>query len=206
VSASLLTWSVIVGPLIGLIASGYIRLIGYVSHHQVSGWRILVALPGACVLLGVVGIAYPELFGNGKDMAQAAFLGRDAIALLAALAVLKPVVTALCLGAGASGGLLTPTLSTGAALGGLLGSAWNLMWPIPGNGAFALVGATAMMGAAMQAPLTAMAMIVELIHGGTALLVPMILATVGAAAVARRIDGYSIYSARLAARPAGGDQ
>jgi H+/Cl- antiporter ClcA len=42
---------------------------------------------------------------------------------------LKPMLTALCLGSGASGGLFTPTLSTGVVLGGVLGMAWSLAWP-----------------------------------------------------------------------------
>ena len=42
---------------------------------------------------------------------------------------------AVHLGSGASGGLFTPTLSTGAVLGGALGIAWNLAWPGSPSGA-----------------------------------------------------------------------
>jgi H+/Cl- antiporter ClcA len=90
-------------------------------------------------------------------------------------------------------------MSTGAVLGGFLGLAWNLAWPGSPVGAFAMVGAVAMIGASMQAPLTALALILELTHSGFALMVPMVAATVTATAVARHIDGYSIYSARLSA-------
>ena len=48
-------------------------------------------------------------------------LGHGGYLLLFALFALKPLVTALCLEGGAAGGLFTPTLSTGAALGGFLG-------------------------------------------------------------------------------------
>jgi CIC family chloride channel protein len=119
--------------------------------------------------------------------------------LLFALFSLKPLVTSLCLGSGGSGGVFTPTLSTGAALGGFLGLAWSLAWPGSSVGAYAMVGAAAMMGASMQAPLTALALILELTHVGFQIVVPMMAATVTATAVARRIDGYSIYSARLSA-------
>ena len=105
-----------------MIASGYIRLIGWVSHHQVSGRAALVAPVAAFGILGLIGFAYPQLFGNGQDMAHDAFLGgRAGSVLLLALFALKPLVTALCLGSGASGGLFTPTLSTGAVLGGAAG-------------------------------------------------------------------------------------
>ena len=65
-----------------------------------------------------------------------------------------------------TGGLFTPTLSTGAVLGGAAGIAWSLAWPGFPAGAYALVGAAAMLGAAMQAPLAGLALIMELTHGG----------------------------------------
>jgi hypothetical protein len=51
---------------------------------------------------------------------------------------------------GASGGLFTPTLATGGVLGGALGIAWSLGWPGSPSGAFAMVGAAAMIGASLQ--------------------------------------------------------
>jgi chloride channel protein, CIC family len=200
-TAPLLAWALLAGPLIGLVASGYIRLIGWVSHHQARGRVAAVAPVVAFGVLGLIGFAYPQLFGNGKDMAHDAFLGADGLTLLLALFALKPLVTALCLGSGASGGLFTPTLSTGAVLGGAAGIAWSLAWPGSPAGAYALLGAAAMLGAAMQAPLAGLALVLELTHGGFAIMIPMIAATVTATAVARYVDGYSIYSARLRARP-----
>lgn len=197
----LLAWALLAGPVIGVIASGYIRLIGWVTHHQASGRLALVAPVAAFGVLALIGFAYPQLFGNGKDMAHDAFLGSGGLVLLLALFALKPLVTALCLGSGASGGLFTPTLSTGAVLGGAAGIAWSLAWPGSPAGAYAVVGAAAMLGAAMQAPLAGLALIMALTHGGFGIMIPLILATVTATAVARHIDGYSIYSARLRARP-----
>jgi CIC family chloride channel protein len=197
----LLAWALVAGPLIGLVASGYVRLIGWVSHHQAKNKAAIIAPALAFGVLGLLGLAYPQLFGNGKDMAHDAFLGRDGLVLLLALFALKPLVTALCLGSGASGGLFTPTLSTGAMLGGAAGIIWSLTWPGTPAGGYALVGAAAMLGAAMQAPLAGVALTLELTRGGFALLIPMIVATVTATVIARKIDGYSIYTARLCADP-----
>ena len=33
----LLVWSLLVGPVVGLVAAGYIRLIGWVSYHRLTG-------------------------------------------------------------------------------------------------------------------------------------------------------------------------
>jgi hypothetical protein len=59
VTAPLLAWALLAGPLIGVIAAGYIRLIGWVSHHQASGRRALIAPVGACGVLALIGFAYP---------------------------------------------------------------------------------------------------------------------------------------------------
>lgn len=198
-SASIMVWALVVGPIVGVVSSGFIRLVGWISHHRITGAPILGSLPVAFTVLGLVGIAYPQLFGNGKDMVHSAFLGQYGTTLLLALFILKPLVTSMCLGAGASGGLLTPTMSTGAVLGGLLGAVWTLAWHGTPSGAFAMVGAVAMTGASMQAPLTALVLVLELTHSGFNLVVPMIAATVSATLVARQIDGYSIYTARLSA-------
>ena len=107
-------------------------------------------------------------------MASDAFLGTAGLTVLLPLAALKPLVTALCLGSGASGGLFTPTLSTGAVLGGAAGIAWSLAWPGSPTGAYAIVGAAPMLGAAMQAPLTDLALMLELTSGGFGIMIPMI--------------------------------
>jgi H+/Cl- antiporter ClcA len=51
----------------------------------------------------------------------------------------------------------------------------------------------------MQAPLTALALVLELTRSGFQIMVPLMAATVTATAVGRYVDGYSIYSARLSA-------
>ena len=200
-SFSIMAWALLAGPVIGLFAVACIRMVGFASHYRARG-RVAIAAPlVAFAVLGVIGIAYPALFGNGKDMAAGAFLGQGAILALLALALLKPAVTAMCLGTGASGGLFTPFMSTGAVFGAMLGAAWSMAWPGTPQGAFALVGAAAMIGAAMQAPLAGLVLVLELTHSGFGLMVPVMAATFLATAVARQLDGYSIYSVRLPKAP-----
>ncbi|MDN5915786.1 MAG: chloride channel protein [Pseudonocardia sp.] len=196
-----LVWALLAGPVIGVLATVFVRMIAWVSDHQPTRWwwQLLAPLTAFAVLAGI-GLVLPQLYGNGQDMAEQAFAGGGGLLLFGALFLLKPLVTTMCLGSGASGGLFTPTLSTGAVLGAFLGAAWSLLWPGAPIGAYALIGAAAMIGAGMQAPLAGLVMVLELTHTGFGLMVPMILATFLATAVARGIDGYSIYSARLSAR------
>jgi chloride channel protein, CIC family len=200
-----LTWKVavaalVIAPVAGLVSAAYIRVIGWVSHHRATGRTALVAPLLAFGALGVAGIRYPELFGNGKDMAHAAFVGGGTLTLLLALSALKPLFTALCLQSGAAGGLFTPVMSTGAVLGGAVGIAGSHLGLGVSVGAAALIGSSAMIGAAMQAPLAGIALVLELTHEGFGLAVPMLAATAVATLIARIIDGYSIYTARLPSR------
>lgn len=193
-------WALLAGPVIGVASVAWTRLIGWTAAHAVSGLRGLFAPLVAFLLLALASLRYPELLGNGKDMAHAAFLGRYGIVMLLALFALKPIVTALCLGSGASGGLFTPTFSTGAMLGGLLGGLWSLAFhggPIAG---YAVIGAAAMLGAGLQAPLAALVLTIELTNSTLGLVLPLLIATSLATIVARYLDGYSIYSSRLPAR------
>ena len=199
-TGSELVWAVLIGPLVGIVAVAWTRLIGWVSGHVATGRPLLVAPLGAFVALALVGFKYPQLFGNGKDMAHFAFLDQGGLLLFFALFALKPLASAACLGSGASGGLFTPTFSTGAMLGGFLGAAWSLLWHGTPVGAFAVIGAGAMLGAALQAPLAGLVLTVELTHSTLGLAVPLATATVIATVTARYLDGYSIYSSRLPRR------
>lgn len=202
-SGSLMVWSIVAGVIIGLLAVFYVRLIGWASHFRAKGLQLLWVMPVAFAVLGVLGIWYPQLFGNGKDVAHEAFLGIGGLGLLFALFALKPLVTAMMLGSGAAGGVFTPFLATGALFGAFFGALWIHMWPGTPVGAFALVGAAAMIGASMQAPLAGLVIVLELTHSGFSLAIPMMAATVIATFMVRQIDGYSIYSARLPRREDG---
>ncbi|WP_280118775.1 chloride channel protein [Streptomyces brevispora] len=59
------------------------------------------------------------------------------------------------------------------------------------------MGAAAVLAAAMQAPVAAVVLMLELTHTIDVLMVPLLLAVTGAVLVSRRLDTPSIYSARL---------
>jgi chloride channel protein, CIC family len=199
VHGSQLVWAVIVGPIAGLAAIAWIRLVARAHALRPKGWMRLAAPIAVFAALGALSIAYPQLLGNGKPVVQLALVAKLSVALLAVLLVLKPLVTAACLGSGAPGGLFTPTLAYGVLLGGLLGEAWTQIWPGTPLGAYAIIGGAAVLGASMQGPLAAVVLLLELTHHADALMVPVLIAVVEATVLARVLGTPSIYSARLSA-------
>ena len=196
IDASQVVWAAIVGPIAGLAAIGYIHLIARAHALRPSGWLRVAAPIVVFAALGLVSIAYPQILGNGKNIVQLSLTARLGVGLLAVLLVLKPLATAACLGSGAPGGLFTPTLAYGVLLGGLLGEAWTQLWPGTPLGAYAIIGGAAVLGAAMQGPLAAVVLLLELTHRADSLMVPILLAVVEATVLARILGAPSIYSVR----------
>jgi H+/Cl- antiporter ClcA len=197
VTLTQLIWSLGFGPIAGLASVVYVRLIVFADGVEPKRGVALVLPVAAFAALGLLAIPFPQLLGNGKDIAQLAFTGALGLPLLLALALLKPLATAGCLGSGAPGGLFTPSLAVGAILGGLLGQVWSLFWPGAIPGSYALIGAAAFMAASMQAPIAAVVLLLELTHNMITLMVPILFAVAGAATVARRLDSRSVYSGRV---------
>ena len=203
VATSQVVWAAVIGPLAGLAAVAWVHAIARVNERKPTGAGRVLAPIVVFVALGAVAIAYPQLLGNGKDIVQLAFTAKVGVATLAVLVILKPLATAACLGTGAPGGLFTPTLAYGALLGALLGAGWSSLWPGASAGSFAIIGGAAVLAAAMQGPLTAVVLVLELTQRSDSLMVPILLAVTGATVVARLIGGPSIYSARLGDSRAG---
>ena len=151
-SPSIIAWAMLAGPIAGLVSVAYVRAVAWADRNRPRGWRRVPAPVLALGLLGLTSIWFPQLLGNGKDVSALAFTGSVAPLLLLALVLLQPVATVLCLRGGAPGGLFTPSLTLGALLGGALGSVWSLIWPGEPLGAFAVVGAAAVLAATTQGP------------------------------------------------------
>lgn len=197
VSAPVMVFAVVAAPFVAIGGVGFVRLVGWSRRGVPTGWRLPLATTVVFAALGALAIPLPALLGNGKGPVQIVLDGGAPVLALVALTVLKPFATVASLRAGASGGLFTPTLATGALLGAVLGHAWGLLWSGAPAGAYALVGAAAFLAAAQQAPLAGVVLLLELTHVGTGLLVPIALAAVLGALVARLVEPHSTSSVGL---------
>jgi chloride channel protein, CIC family len=193
----LLLWAAIAGPLAGLAAVIYVRAIAWADSHKPQRPLLFVMPVLIFAALGALALPFPQLLGNGKDVVQLAFVDELSLSLLVALLVLKPLATAGCIASGAPGGLFTPTLACGALLGGMLGRCWAALWPGAPVGSCAIIGAGALLAAAMQGPVSSLVLMLELTRSADALILPLMLAITGSVLVAYRLEARSIYSARI---------
>ena len=196
-SDSGIAWALLAGPLIGVVSVGYVRSVAWADRHRPGGWRRLLAPAVALGVLGAVSIGFPAVLGNGRDIAELAFTGQAAPLSLAVLMLLRPAATVLCLGSGTPGGLFTPSLAFGALLGGALGLPWQVLWPGVPPGLFALLGASAMLAATTQGPISTVVLVMEMTGYSRLAIVPLLAAVATATLVARTIEPRSIYDARL---------
>ena len=184
---TLIVGSVLLGPVAGLVGWAFRHLTTAARLRAPTGWRLPVMTTLLFAAVGGIAVVLPEVLGNGKGPAALAFTGGLPLTVLAALLLVKPLATAACLRSGAVGGLLTPAVATGAVLGALGGAGWALLWPGSPPGAFAIVGAAAVLATTQRAPLTAAVLAVEFTHSSLTLLAPIALAVGGAVVLSRAV-------------------
>jgi CIC family chloride channel protein len=115
------------------------------------------------LLVGVLGVWWPHVYGNGFEAVNLTLRQQIPISLLLALVPIKMIASSLTFGSGCAGGLFTPSLMLGALLGGSFGYGVHELFPqvTAEHGAYALVGMGGVLAGMTHAPLTAIMMISE---------------------------------------------
>ena len=147
------------------------------------------------VLVGLVSMAKPEVWGNGYSVVSRVLQGQLLWQALAAIVVAKVAATALSSGSGAIGGVFTPTLLVGAAAGSLAAQAALLGLPpdvVGDPSALAVIGMAAVLAGVTHAPLMAIVMVLEMTHQYQ-LTVPVMLASGVAFSISTRFGVRPIY-------------
>jgi CIC family chloride channel protein len=193
---------VLLGGLAGVVAVIFTRVLGW-SESFFDNLKIPEISKPAIggLLLGMVGIFYPQIFADGYNTINLALYGKMAFWLMFILIFLKILGTSLTLGSGSSGGIFAPSLFMGAMLGGAFGSLVNSYFPgVTGSsGAYALVGMAALVGGTTHAPITAILIIFEM-TSDYRIILPLMVAVTISTLVSRHLYQYSIYTIKLAAR------
>jgi chloride channel protein, CIC family len=159
---------------------------------------LAMTLGGAIV--GALGIFLPEVWGNGFEGTNRILRGNPTLLFLILVLAGKLLATSATIGSGGVGGVFTPSLMIGAALGGAVAKLTHLA--VPGLeapvGGYALLGMGGLLAGITRAPLLAVIMIFELTQN-TAVILPMMVVSVLAIVAAKAIEQDSIYVESLRA-------
>lgn len=190
---------ILLGVLSGIVAPWFLRSLR--SAEQIfaaSSLPVPVRLALGGLMVGALAVWVPEVCGNGYSVVVGILNGHLIWQVLAVVLACKWVATAASFGSGAPGGVFTPTLFMGAALGYLYGFGVHAVWPqgAADPRAFALVGMGALLAAASHAPVMAIIMLFEMTLSYD-IIMPLMLCSVVAYYTARGIEDQSLYSESL---------
>jgi hypothetical protein len=168
----------LLGIAVGALAAAFVQLLKLTTVYSQRipyVWR--TSLAG--LLMGLAGVAVPQVMGIGYDTVNEILLGGPGAGLLIAMLLVKLLATGASVGLGVPGGIIGPALFMGAAAGSLvaiLGDTLAFRTPLD-PGLYAMLGMGAMMGASLQAPLSALTAMMELTHN-PGIIMPGMLAVV----------------------------
>jgi CIC family chloride channel protein len=200
-------WEYPLYALLGLIAAvagvAFIRVLYGMEDVADRVWHGPAWLRPAVggVLLGLVLLALPEMYGVGYPVLENAIHGQYVVGLLLAFLAGKILATSLTMAIGGSGGVFAPSLFIGAMLGSAFGTGAHDLLPAAtaGAGAYGLVGMAAVFAAAGRAPITAVLIVFELTDDYSIIL-PLMLAVVVATGISKLLSEDSIYTLKLRRR------
>lgn len=163
--------------------------------------RNIIGMTIVGTFMYVLSLCYGHYFvgGVGYGTIQGILEGNmTMVSLLLLLAILKIFATTISLGAGASGGIFSPSLFIGACLGGAFGGILTILFPSLEFSIiqFAMVGMAAIIGGVTGAAVTAVVMIFEMTRDYT-IMVPLIMAVGISIVVRQKIHAASIYTVKL---------
>lgn len=208
-------------PLLWFVVLGVVAAaVGYLYARIFYGTAALTArLPGGPVLkpalggllVGLLGLAIPQVLSSGYGWAQAATSRASLMAIPLWIVLIVPlakiVATSLSIGTGGSGGIFGPGVVIGAFVGAAV---WRLgeLLDFPGvphdPGIFVVVGMMACFGCVSHAPLAVMIMVAEMT--GSFSVVPGAIIAVGIASLLVSRTDVTIYRSQRRNREAAAAQ
>ncbi|WP_446663516.1 chloride channel protein [Flexivirga sp. B27] len=181
-------WAIVAGPVCAVAGTWFNRLMEAARRGEPTrpAHLLPVRVTAAMALVGLVAMFLPGVTGNGKSVLEA-LVGRGGLSagVLVALLIAKPLLTAACLRGGLVGGLITPSMATGGALGALVALALGHDDGGVTVMVCAMVGAAAMLATTQHAPIMAGAFMLEVSQAPPTLWGPVVVAVAGSWAAGR---------------------
>ncbi|MDR3438385.1 chloride channel protein [Telmatospirillum sp.] len=175
----------------GLFASILVRFSRRGLPGRAGAWvkSHPIAFAASCgvVLAGLGLLSGGDTYGTGYRETRALLSGQS---ISPAWGLLKMAATIVSYASGIPGGIFSPSLATGAGLGRALAD-WMPMAP---SGAVIILGMVAYFSGAVQAPITAVVIVMEMTDN-QALTIPLMASALIAFSVSRQICGKPLYKA-----------
>jgi CIC family chloride channel protein len=202
-------WESVPMAVLGILAGFGARLcVTWFRRCETWFARLPVILPGRMaaggLVVGLISVRWPEVWGNGQSVIGAMLKGDWIGFALLGLLLAKLAATGATTGSGAVGGVLTPTLFLGAALGAITGQVVHGWFPAGSAdpAAYALVGMAALLAAMTHAPLVSIVLVFELTSDYD-MVVPAMLGAVCAHVTASGLSVESVYAESLRRKQVG---
>ncbi|EGO8463192.1 hypothetical protein ERU12_07005 [Escherichia coli] len=161
---------------------------------NLSPWRRLLTPALGGLIVGLLSLFTPAVWGNGYSTVQSFLTAPPLFMIIGGIFLCKLFAVLASSGSGAPGGVFTPTLFIGLAIGMLYGRSLGLWFP-DGEEITLLLGLTGMatlLAATTHAPIMSTLMICEM-TGEYQLLPGLLIACVIASVISRTLHRDSIY-------------
>ncbi len=157
-------------------------------------WTHYLLPAAAGLIIGIMGIWFPQVLGAGYAIIDQALHGEFAWQLLMVLAGMKLLATGVSFLSGTPGGMFAPTLFIGAMLGGGIGVIEHHFFPsiTTSVGMFALVGMGTLFGGFLRVPITSVFMVIEL-SGSYSAALPVMVSSLIAYLIARQYQEVALF-------------
>ncbi len=196
----------LLGIFCGLVASGFLLFtekltveLREIAQRRHISYLLLPPLGG--VIVGFIGIFYPEVFGVGYEAVTKALNGEYALHMLVILVLMKGAATAVTLSCRFGGGVFSPGLVIGAFAGAAFGA--GLAQLFPGMTAnpiyYAMIGMGAVSGAILGAPISTTLIVFEL-TGEYGITISLMVAVAIATLITQWLCGKSFFHWQLSRR------
>jgi|HubBroStandDraft_1064217.scaffolds.fasta_scaffold00192_21 CIC family chloride channel protein len=190
----------VLGVLLGHLAPPFLALLDF-SKSCFARLRLPLywQLGAGGLIVGLISIFVPEVWGNGYSVVGTILNAQLAGLWLLAVLAAKVAATSASVGSRAVGGVLTPTLFIGCAVGALFGGVLHRLLPTFTSEpvAYALIGMGGFLSATTHAPFTSILLLFEM-TGDYQIVLPLMLACVIAHFTAKVYrGGESIYQASV---------
>lgn len=207
---------IVLGIICGLVSVYFVR-INYFLEDALKKVRsdISKAVWGGFMLCLII-LIFPPIYGEGYNFIKLLLNGKEyeilenniifggmdsygfLLLFILGIILVKPLASALTIGAGGSGGMFGPSLFLGGMTGYFVAEAMSLL-PIEyhlSSQNFTLVGMCGIMSGILGVPLTAIFLIAEVTSGYT-LFVPLMLVSAISYSTFSYFEKYSLYSKQL---------